>query len=85
MCQRSQVDFMLESIPMDARVLVIAGGQGVWREDLKRRGGLVGAARMASWTIATELSDDEAKDWAAYSRSAPKMRRIGPARRALSM
>ena len=61
----AQADCMLQHVPSHAKILVIAGGSGVWRDDLRTRGGAAGAARFATWDIRTELSDDEAKEWAA--------------------
>ena len=61
----AQVDYMLDHVPHHAKVLVLSGGQGQWRHDLQTRGGERGAARVATWEVRTELSEREAKRWAA--------------------
>jgi len=72
----AQADCMLRHVPPHAKVLVIAGGSGVWRDDLRARGGAAGAARFATWDIRTALSDDEAKEWAACAACSKKTKLV---------
>jgi len=72
----AQVDFMLATVPPHARILVIQGGSGVWRDDLRTRGGAAGAALADTWDIRTALSDEEAKEWATYSACSRLVKRV---------
>jgi len=60
----AQVDLLLSRVPCNARVLVLAGGEGSWRRDLEQRGGAEGAALVATWDLRTSLTEQEAKAWA---------------------
>lgn len=66
----AQVDYMLEAIPPNAKILVVSGGKGDWRQDLDTRGGSAGKELAASWEIRTHLSENEAKAWAAAASHA---------------
>ena len=72
----AQVDYMLSHVPPHAKLLVIAGGSGVWRDDLRARGGAAGAALFATWKVRTELSDEEAKEWAACSACSRRAKNV---------
>ena len=72
----AQVDFMLTTVPAHARILVIQGGSGAWREDLRTRGGAAGAALVDTWQVRTALSDEEAKEWATYSACSRRVKRV---------
>ena len=72
----AQADCMLQHVPPHAKILVIAGGSGVWREDLRARGGAAGAALYATWDIRTALTDDEAKEWAACAACSKKTKLV---------
>ena len=48
-----QCDFMLETIPPGARVLIIEGGTGLVLQTLKTRGGEKGKALVATWLVRT--------------------------------
>ena len=58
---------MLDHVPRGARVLVVSGGEGAWRSDLRSRGGEAGAALVESWELRTQISEREAKEWATVS------------------
>ena len=72
----AQVDFMLANVPPHARILVLQGGSGVWRDDLRTRGGAAGAALVDTWQVRTALSDEEAKEWATYSACSRRVKRV---------
>lgn len=52
-----QADFMIETIPEDSQVVVIAGGNGFWRQMLEKRG----KDKYESWDIIQKLDEDTAK------------------------
>ncbi|EOD21626.1 hypothetical protein EMIHUDRAFT_450775 [Emiliania huxleyi CCMP1516] len=62
----TQVDYLLKEVPRGARLFVVSGGSGTWREDLLSRGGAEGAALVGTWDVRTSLSAGEAKAWAAH-------------------
>ena len=63
----AQSDYLLDHVPPHARLLVISGGRGVWQQELRQRRGERGAALVDTWELRTQLSEREAKDWAACS------------------
>ena len=64
----AQADLLLDRVPEGARLLVVSGGGGVWREDLRTRRGEAGAALVATWEVRTTITEAEAKRWASHAR-----------------
>ena len=52
-CMCMQIDFMHETIPRGARVLIIEGGTGLVLQTLQTRGGEKGKALVATWLLRT--------------------------------
>ena len=47
----AQCDYMLDNIPAGSKVLVISGGEGTWRSDLRTRGGAKGEQLLDTWEL----------------------------------
>jgi len=59
----AQADYLLDHVPAGARILVLSS-TSVWLDDLRTRRGAEGARLVATWTICTTISEEQAKDWA---------------------
>lgn len=58
-------DYMLDNIPAGSKVLVISGGEGTWRSDLRTRGGAKGEQLLDTWELRSYIDETTAKEWAA--------------------
>jgi hypothetical protein len=56
---------MLDNIPAGSKVLVISGGEGTWRSDLRTRGGAKGEQLLDTWELRSYIDETTAKEWAA--------------------
>ena len=61
----AQCDYMLDNIPAGSKVLVISGGEGTWRSDLRTRGGAWGEQLLDTWELRSYIDETTAKEWAA--------------------